>query len=250
MCIFDWYMYQPFQPDPIFTSLISGLLGALVGGIFSCLVTELAHIHNRKLKDDELKLYEKATALSIIEELKVLRDEYQEEFDKQYEELNPMQYLPVVYEISQDYSTVYNQNAREIGLIKNATLRNLIIKSNILLKKYIEDLKIYKQLFGKHYELNKNFVATAYPKLIDKDCSEIDYESIIYNYLISKIENKDPSWHDNPNLSEAQITSFYYSYNNSKNHLCYFSQRLKNDYYRLKEVIKNVIQKSKELYGE
>lgn len=223
----------------IVIALISGLVGALIGAKAS-----------NNLKDKELKLYEKATALSIVEELKVLRDEYQEEFDKQYNGLNEQRYLNVTYTISQDYSTIYTQNAGEIGLIKNATLRNLIIKSNILLKKYIENLKIYKQLFGKHYELNKNFVATAYPKLIDKDCSEIDYESIIYNYLISKIENKDPSWHDNPNLSEAQITSFYYSYNNSKNHLCYFSQRLKNDYYRLKEVIKDVIQKSKELYGE
>ena len=115
-------------------------------------------------------MYEKATALSIVEELKVLGSEYQEEFDKQYEELNTKPYLTTIYEISQDYSTVYTQNAREIGLIKNATLRNLIIKSNILLKKYIEDLKIYKQLLGKHYELNKNFVATAYPKLIDKLC--------------------------------------------------------------------------------
>lgn len=234
----------------VIISTASAIIGAFIAGYFTSNATKKAHIYNQKLKEDETKFYEKATALSIVEELKVLKSEYQEEFDKQYEELNPMQYLPVVYEISQDYSTVYNQNAREIGLIKNATLRNLIIKSNILLKKYVEDLKIYKQIFGKYYELNKNFVATAYPKLIDKDCSEIDYESIIYNYLISKIENKDPSWHDNPNLSEAQITSFYYSYNNSKNHLCYFSQRLKNDYYRLKEVIKDVIQKSKELYGE
>ena len=234
----------------VIISILSAVAGAMIAGYHTSKATKEAYEHNRKLKDDELKLYEKATALSIVEELKVLKSEYQEEFDKQYEELNPMQYLPVVYEISQDYSTVYNQNAREIGLIKNATLRNLIIKSNILLKKYIEDLKIYSKLYEEHYKNNKNFVATAYPKLIDKDCSDIDTDGIIYNNITLKMINKDPSWHDNPNLSEAQITSFYYSYNNSKNHLCYFSQRLKNDYYRLKEVIKDVIQKSKELYGE
>jgi len=43
----------------IIISLISGLIGAVLGVWASF-----------KLKNDELKLYEKATALSIVEELK------------------------------------------------------------------------------------------------------------------------------------------------------------------------------------
>ncbi len=170
--MFNFYCNQTPSIDwtTVIISIASAVIGALIAGYFTSEATKKAHIYNQKLKEDETKLYEKATALSIVEELKVLGSEYQEEFDKQYEELNTKPYLTTIYEISQDYSTVYTQNAREIGLIKNATLRNLIIKSNILLKKYIEDLKIYKQLLGKHYELNKNFVATAYPKLIDKLC--------------------------------------------------------------------------------
>ena len=124
-------------------ALISGLVGAVIG-------SKSAY----KLKQDELKLYEKATALSIIEELKVLRDEYQEEFDKQYNGLNEQQYLNVTYTISQDYSTIYTQNAGEIRLIKNTDFRNQIIKANLLIKKYIEDLKIYSKLYEEHYKNN------------------------------------------------------------------------------------------------
>ncbi len=155
--MFNFYCNQTPSIDwtTVIISIASAVIGALIAGYFTSEATKKAHIYNQKLKEDETKLYEKATALSIVEELKVLGSEYQEEFDKQYEELNTKPYLTTIYEISQDYSTVYTQNAREIGLIKNATLRNLIIKSNILLKKYIEDLKIYKQLLGKHYELNK-----------------------------------------------------------------------------------------------
>ena len=124
-------------------ALISGLVGAVIG-------SKSAY----KLKQDELKLYEKATALSIIEELKVLRDEYQEEFDKQYNGLNEQQKLNVTYTISQDYSTIYTQNAGEIRLIKNTDFRNQIIKANLLIKKYIEDLKIYSKLYEEHYKNN------------------------------------------------------------------------------------------------
>ena len=233
------FVYHKIILNPVVLSLISGFIGAIVGGFATY-----------KLKQDELKLYEKATALSIIEELKVLRDEYQEEFDKQYNGLNEQQYLNVTYTISQDYSTIYTQNAGEIGLIKNTDFRNQIIKANLLIKKYIEDLKIYSKLYEEHYKNNKNFVATAYPKLIDKDCSDIDTDGIIYNNITLKMINKDPSWHDNPNLTEAQITCFYNSYDSAKKCLCNFSNRLKTDYYSLKEVIENVIQKSKELYGE
>ena len=120
----------------------SGLVGAVIG----VWATSFS-------KYKELKLYEKATVLSIVEELKVLKFSYENEFDNLYGDINGDDFLRTRYVISQDYMTVFTQNAGEIGLIKDEELRNLLIKSYMLIKNFIEDLKIYNELFEQHYEI-------------------------------------------------------------------------------------------------
>ena len=56
--------------EQIIISLFPGFIGVLVGGFITFII-----------KIVELKLYEKATALSIIEELKVLKEEYEYKCD-------------------------------------------------------------------------------------------------------------------------------------------------------------------------
>ena len=102
--------------------------------------TDKAHKHNIELKEMELKLYEKATALSIVEELKCLQYAFGEEFNYYFSDISEKTYIEYPITITQDYTTIYTGNANKIGNIKNYILRNDIIKIYTLLKKFIENI--------------------------------------------------------------------------------------------------------------
>ena len=180
-------------PSIDWTTIIISIISAFIAGGFSWLATRQAHNYNRKLEEEELKTYEKATALSIIEEIKVLKNIYEKEFKNIFCKLNNTPFIEDCYEISQDYSTVYNQNAGEIGLIKNNDLRKLIIKTNLLLKKFIEELRIYNNLYNDYYITSFNFIKTVFRDYTTEDCSTVDVTTEI-NVMLKDIKNNNWTW--------------------------------------------------------
>lgn len=222
----------------IIISLISGLIGAALGVWASF-----------KLKNDELKLYEKATALSIVEELKVLLDVYQKEFDEAYSEIGEGKFLTFNYQVTQDYTTIYTQNAGEIGLIKNKELREAIIKSYTYLKKYIEELLIYTDDY-KSFEKSRNeFIARVYPYSINTACAKADNSKEI-KIIRNKIESGDWSWLNTQFLNQVQVLTFFTSDDNKIKDLALNSEELKKRFNELKKLINKTYKLANDIYKE
>lgn len=232
----------------IIASLISAILGAAIAGYFSTKATYTTYENNKKLKEAEMKRYEKATALSIIEELIVLLDLYENEFDKQYSLINEETYLDNTYFVSQDYTTVYTQNAGELGLITNEKLRNLIIKSYTILKRYIEYLLMYTENYNRFLKKRENFVQGIYPNLINISCAITDYK-----YEIEKIKSSlacnDWSWFNPQYATQEQVINFFRSEDLLIKDLINDSLYLKKLYYELKNCIKETVLLSTSIYN-
>ncbi len=229
-------IYNQFLLNPVVLSLLSGFFGALIGGHFA-----------NKLKNNELKIYEKATALSIVEELKVLLDVYQKEFDDAYSEIGEGKFLVFNYQITQDYTTIYTQNAGEIGLIKNKELREAIIKSYTYLKKYIEELLIYTNNYKNFNKLRNEFIARAYPYAINTACAEANNSEEL-RIIRNKIEAGDWSWLNMQFLNQVQVLTFFTSDENKVKDLILNSEELKKRFNELKELINKTYKLAIDIY--
>lgn len=142
MCIFDWYMYQPFQPDPIFTSLISGLLGSAIGGFATYKAVDKAHEHNIELE----KLKEAEEEKSI---LKLLNNSYKQLLIVLNGTFNPKNkssygYIRVAHHASLYLIPVLDGVMYKIGLIEDEEKRNTIIEIYSDLKHFLDCNELYK----------------------------------------------------------------------------------------------------------
>ena len=232
------FVYHKIMLNPVVLSLISGFIGAIVGGFATY-----------KLKQDELTLYEKATALSIVEEIKVIRDLYELTFDEQFSKLSDGGYVNYLLTINPECSTVFNQNAGEIGLIKSKELRNLIIKTNLQLKKFIESVNNYNASSNQHAQNRRNFMASAYPNMISVVSSQDDVDSFIDRF-IQRFMTEYPKVVEESKMTEAQLVSFVNNEKTTIAYLCDMTKALKTDYFNLKNNIEITINKANELYGE
>lgn len=249
MCIFDWYMYQPFQPDPIFTSLISGLLGSAIGGFATYKAVDKAHEHNIELEKLKEAEEERNVILSIIEELKVLKETYQVEMDNIYNNLPQNEYILNTYTITQDFMTIYTHNSNKIGIIKDDKIRNLIIKSYTYLKKYIEYLLNYKDELNYFERARDEFIARAYPHLINTACSRANTTYEISN-IKEMVNHNNWSWLNSQFLNPAQVQNFLNSDEKLKQDLIDASVDLKEKYIELKNLIDEVVNIGTNKYNE
>lgn len=239
--MFNFYFNQPtIDWTTIICSAVAALIGALIGWGSTHCATNKAYKHNQELQEKELKTFEKATALSIVEELKILKELYEEEFDREYSTLGDHYYLNYTYTITQDYTTVFTQNAGEIGLIENEELRKLILNSYITLKKYMEYLIIYDKDLDKHDNRMKAFLSEIYPNLV-KDCSSIINPSIEIENIRTLVDSGSWDWLSSCNVTQAQVINFLNSDLASIDDLKKQSHNLKSMYYRLKDLINQTI---------
>lgn len=181
-------------------NLLPSFLGALIGGMFVLVATYLAYKYNLRLSKKEKLKDEKVTILSLNEELKVIMDCYKREFETLFATLKTQNHLTNTYVVTQEYFTVYKNNAGKLGLIQNEMLRNLFIKIHILLNRFIENLIIYRHQYNIHCERQGAFLHDFNPDLFKGELlKEFDSYQIIEkirenpNQYISK-KNKGESY--------------------------------------------------------
>ena len=169
-------------------TLLSALLGAGIGGFATYKATMQAHKNNIELEEKKNKETEKAVVLSIVEELKVFHEIYYPQMKEGFDQLNKEnQYLDSYYIATQDFFTVYTNNADKIGMITDKELRNLIVKIYVFLKKYLEDFNILRIY---HEELASN--KAVYKELIDVSWrlkEEFEKIKIFYDVIINKVDS-------------------------------------------------------------
>lgn len=239
--------YEKILCNQVVLSLISGFVGAIIASIVAYRTTKQAHENNIKLEKLKEKETEKAVVLSIVEELKVLKNTYEKDMDVLYNKLSDDNYIEGYYTITQDFMTIYSSNANKLGMVQNEELRNLIIKSYTYLKKYIEYLLNYATDFTYFEKCRSEFIARAFPKVLNSACSRVDNTKEI-NAIKEFIRKNDWNWLDSPYLNEVQVINFLHSNDEQICNLKSSSKDLKQKYTELKNLIEKTADLALNIY--
>jgi len=240
-------IYEKIISNQVFLSLTSSFIGGIIGGYFSYKATDKSYKYNTQLQDKKRYVYEKATVLSIVEELKTLLEEYQYDFEETYKALNSQEYIEIRYVVSQDYSTIFTENAKDIGLIKDENLRKNIIKTHIHLKRYLEYLILYTTDFQHFEKARSEFIAKVFPNLIDSATSKANTAKEIANIKVC-VQKENWSWLNSSLINQTQVMNFIASDEKLIRHLNKSSIDLKNRFYQLKESIPELIELAETIY--
>lgn len=219
-------------------ALISSLVGAVIG-------SKSAY----KLKHDELKLYEKATALSIVEELKVVTKIFDDDFGPLFKDLDTENHVGTFPYTTQNFYTIFTQNAGEIGLIKKSELRNSIIKSYVDLKKFKEQVTDYNTMLDDFEKSRNAFIARAYPHLINTACATANNNEEIKT-IKKYVEHSNWSWLNPQFLNQSHVITFINSDNKMLDRLHKQSLNLQNRLAEIKNIINSTIDLVEKEYSE
>ncbi len=155
---------------------VSGLIGAGIGGWFTL------HATNQVIKGEfELELMrERREVEGVLDaigvEISTLWDFHQMRIGEIVENLEPGQALEFYYPLTQDYFTIYDQNADLIGKIKDPELRKLIVVVYNKCKKVVDSFIYNNEIYLDYREYleqpdmdekMKKMLAFKHQKLID-----------------------------------------------------------------------------------
>ncbi len=230
-------------------TLVSGLLGAAIGGFATYKAVDKSHINNTVLEKEKEEKNEKNLILAINEELKVLKEAYEQELDTVLLNLKEDQYLTSYYTATQDFMTIYHGNANKIGYIKNKNLRNKIIKTYIFIKRYLEESLIYKKYLDNFYQNRQSFLATVYPNLVNGIFTNIKTAPEIA-IIVESIGKNDWSWLKSQYINQEQVINFIKSDEQSFLQLIHLSKKIKQLYIQLKAEINSIIMIIESIYPE
>ncbi len=136
--------------DAVFQNLfgfLSGLIGAVVGGLFTLYATNKA-LRADAVKEDRQEEKEIQNLLdSLAVELGTLWEFHMRRIGAMIENLKPGDAVEFFYPLTQDYFTLYDSNAHNIGKLRDATLRAGIVKTYNKGKKIVDGFKYNNELY-------------------------------------------------------------------------------------------------------
>ena len=132
---------------------ISALVGSLIGGIFVLIGTWITAYCDRQKKKDESQQLLKSTLSAISTELEILYERYQNTAGLQLNELSSGSSLDFYYSFTENYLTVFENNARLLGHLKDDELRKSIIRTYIDIKALIDGLKLNSTMLSNYDSL-------------------------------------------------------------------------------------------------
>lgn len=158
----------------------SGLIGALIGGLFTLYATNKA-IHEGTAKDERQEEKEVQNLLDALGvELAALWSFHMRRVGGMIERLQDGQALEFYYPLTQDYFTLYNSNASQIGKIRDAALRESIVVTYNKCKKVVDGLKYNNEIYRDWREYADSAPAARdEARLSSKRTQLADYASII-----------------------------------------------------------------------
>lgn len=135
-------------------------IAAALIGVFSAIIVSLfQYFTTTIIKNNEKTDFEKAVVSSIYEELIGLYNCYDEDFQKAILNIPDDEYMTTTFTITQDFFTIYHNNASNIGKIKKQEIRNLVVQIYLLLKTLLENLLHYKSKYNSFMERRIEFVS-------------------------------------------------------------------------------------------
>ena len=130
--------------------VLSTGVGALIGSALTLIATVVAHnLERKKQKQEENRLIF-GFLQSVHDEIETLWDTYIEKVGSHVEALQPGQPFEYYWPITQEYFTVYNNNAFLIGRIKDHDLRKLIVSTYSKARGLIDSYRLNNELVHKY----------------------------------------------------------------------------------------------------
>lgn len=232
----------------ILISAISGLFGAILGGLATYISTFQTHKNNIKLVERKEFIEKRSVVLAIAAELTSLLDSYETEMDNLYKDLSNEQFLECSYAVTQDFMTIYNNNANKIGIIEDDQLRTLIIRSYTYLKRYIEYLLNYKEELESFINKRNSFIGLIYPEVIKTECATAN-TTLAIKCIKDRVSKNNWQHLRSGYLNEMQIKTFIESDEQAISDLKDYSNDLKNKYIELKKLFNETIDEISKQYG-
>ncbi|MCW5626852.1 MAG: hypothetical protein KIT73_19195 [Burkholderiales bacterium] len=134
-------------------SLMSGLIGAVIGGVltgvFSIIAVNKTEKHNRDSQAEADSRVLKGLLQALHDELESIFERYQETMGVHIESLPEGKPLLTYYPVINDFFTVYNANAFLIGRIENNDLRKSLVRTYILAKGLVDSYRMNNELLSK-----------------------------------------------------------------------------------------------------
>ena len=127
-------------------SLLSGIVGAVVGGFIAAFSTmwaagrstKQAFNYSRTLQDEAEQEATRRLLLAIKAEVETIWAGYQLEVGRHIERLKAGEGLDLIYKLRQHYFTVYDSNAQYRGHVEDDELRAAIVRTYTLAKGLID----------------------------------------------------------------------------------------------------------------
>ncbi len=171
------------QPVAGFASLVqsaeflSALIGALVGGSFalggSVVATLLSkYFNDQQVQQEKLDILQ-STLEAIATELQVLFDRYQLTMGQHLANLPFNSSLNLYYYATENYITIFDNNARLLGNLKDKVLRDLIIRTYINIKALLDGFKLNNTMYG-NYETLKFYDVQGAPPIIKERLQNLE----------------------------------------------------------------------------
>jgi hypothetical protein len=134
-------------------SLISTGIGAFIGSVLTLAATFIAHYleRNKSLENDKKMIL--GFLQGVHDELETLWDLYNYRIGAMVESLRNDQALEFYWPISQDYFTIYVQNAHLIGQIKENDLRKQIVLTYTQARGLVDSHRMNNELLHKYEQL-------------------------------------------------------------------------------------------------
>ena len=164
-------------------SLLSGLIGAVIGGGITGIVTwwsvRETESNNKDAKDKSDKEIIKGLLQALHDELETIYERYQESMGSHLEAMQTGTALLLYYPIINDFFTVYNSNAFLIGRIDDNDLRKSLVRTYVLSKGLVDSFRMNNEMISRyeHWDL----LAAETNKDIHKQVAHAHHEGLI-NY--------------------------------------------------------------------
>lgn len=181
---------------------VAGMLGALVGGIFTLIATNKAIREERakEIRREEKEVQNMLDAIGV--ELGTLWGFHMRRVGAMVENLPEGAALEFYYPLTQDYFTVYNTNAAKIGQVKDAVLREAVVVTYNKCKKVVDGFKYNNELYVDYrntrvmpasYPNHDEFVKAKWQALVDYgQMAKVDHFELkgYMERLLSLLENR------------------------------------------------------------
>lgn len=239
--MFDYIVTTQFNLYEHLWNFSSTLVGACVGAYATYKAVDKSYKRNVELEEQKIKEKETIILKSIIAELAVLKKTYELQMDKLFNDVTEYSFLESVYVASYDYTTIYTNNAENIGFIKDEKLRNFIIEIHIIIKTLLENFKLYKDELDRLYHNRLIFISKIYPNKVHEECFYLDISNEIAN-IKNLIQTGNFSWAPVSKLTPEQITNFLISDDALIKSLIEFSNLMKNQYKTIRDLINKILE--------